>query len=85
MFASELNVRSVEVWVPFGAVSRTVLSPPVRTSARLPAIAAAFCGPGNFPAMPSPEMNCASANPAATVVRSFTTTEPGAGTVPRTD
>ena len=85
MSASELKVRSVEVWVPFGAVSRTLLRPPVRTSTRLAAIAAAFCGPGNLPAIPRPVMNWASAKPAATVVRSFTTTELGTGAVPSTD
>jgi hypothetical protein len=85
MFASELNVCSAAVWFPFGAASRTLLRPPVRTSARLAAIAAAFCGPGSCPAMFRPVMNWASAKPAATVVRSLTTTVPGTGGVPSTD
>ena len=52
MFASELNVRSVEVSTPLGGAARTSAMPPVSTLARLPAIAAALPMPGNGPAMP---------------------------------
>ena len=57
MFASELNVRSVGVWVPFGRVTRTWPRAPVRALTRSAAIAAALRGPGAGPAMLRPSVN----------------------------
>ncbi len=82
MLASELNVRSVEVSTPLGGAARTSAMPPVSTSARLPAIAAALPMPGNGPAMPSGTMNWARANAAAIVVRSLITTLDGMEDLP---
>src|SRR5829696_1087191 len=83
-FASELTVRHVEVVRPFGGRMSTGAASPVRGSARFAAIVAAFRGPGDGPAIPAALVNWASANPAATVVRSLTTTRPGSAPDPST-
>ncbi|MFD0332126.1 hypothetical protein ACFQZC_37935 [Streptacidiphilus monticola] len=75
-----MNAASVEVCAPFGGAPRSGATLPVRTSAMLWEIAAAFGTPGLSPATSPPRMNCANEYPAATVVRSLTTMSPAAVT-----
>jgi len=72
MLASESNVASVCVELPFGYRRRNRVVSPVAMETRFRGIVAAFRNPGFAPPKEPSCANCASEKPAATVVSSLT-------------